>query len=443
MKRILLSLILFASIVASAQNTMYFMDRLPQNIAFNPAIMPKMKFYFGLPAVGGINAQIYNSGFTYNQMEDFTNNLNNPNYNPDDFVKSIGDYNKFTGEASMNLMSFGFRIKEKNYLSFSVVLNSLIINKAASDIAYIVADLDNLYPEDFPIIVDDIYLKGNAYMNFGVTYSRIINEHLTLGITPRISFNQAGLNTSGLYYKVDYTEPEPGVTEYKQTFVGEMQVGLPTPINPDAVDNGEFVPDAGLLPENWQEDITLNRILKDKSMMVDIGATYQLDKWNFSASLLNLGSTVFSTDAYLLNGDNEKVLVKSTDKIKIGIPVKLYVGAMRQFSPKWNYALLFNNNFYNTGSVASATASLNGYIGNLLSASVSYTAGYKYDNLGIGLRLRFLPETDLYFVTDNIIQAFNYKNAYRLTAAVGINIAIGVKMEEKTPENLPPDQEIK
>ena len=110
---------------------------------------------------------------------------------------------------------------------------------------------------------------------------------------------------------------------------------------------------------------------------------------------------------------------------------------MRQFSPKWNYALLFNNNFYNSGSVATATASLNGYIGSALSTSISYTAGYKYDNLGIGLRFRFLPGTDLYFVTDNIIQAFNYKNAYRLTAAAGINIAIGVKEKELVEPDIP------
>jgi hypothetical protein len=171
--------------------------------------------------------------------------------------------------------------------------------------------------------------------------------------------------------------------------------------------------------------------------MIDLGAVYQLDKWTFSASLLNLGSSSFQNNAYTLTGNNDKVLVTEENKIKIGIPVKFYAGVMRQFSPKWNYALLFNNNFYSTGSVASATASLNGYIGSALSASVSYTAGYKYDNLGLGLRFRFLPGTDLFFVTDNILQAFNYKNAYRLTAAAGINIAIGIREETQIPVDLP------
>ncbi len=102
--------------------------------------------------------------------------------------------------------------------------------------------------------------------------------------------------------------------------------------------------------------------------------------------------------------------------------------------------LLLNNNFYQTGSKASATLSLNGFVGSALSTSVSYTAGYKFDNFGIGLRLRFLPGTDLYFVTDNIIQAFNVKNAHRLTMAFGINIAAGVK--EKKQIELPVEEEV-
>jgi len=434
MKRFIPVFLLLLSVVSEAQNTMYFMDRLPQNIAFNPAIMPKMDFFIGLPGIGGVSAQAYNSGFSINEMDDFVDNLDNDNYNPDDFVNSIGDYNLFTGETSMNMASFGFKLKETGYLSFLLTMNSLLVNKASSDVAYLLADLDNLYPEDFPIVVDDISLDGNVYLNFGVTYSRIINEHLTLGITPRINFNQAALKTANLYYRVDYNNPDldPNNDEYEQTFSGEAQIGLPTEINPEAIDNGELNGDVGILPENWQDDVTLGSVLKNKSLMVDIGATYEYDKWTFSASLLNIGASAFKTNGYILTGNNDKVLVNEADKVKFGIPVKLYM-------PKWNYALLFNNNFYSTGSVATATASLNGYVCSGLSTSISYTAGYKYDNLGIGLRFRFLPGTDLYFVTDNIIQAFNYKNAYRLTAAAGINIAIGTKEKSTIEMELPAD----
>ena len=412
---------------SDAQNTLFFMERLPQSIAYNPAIMPKMDFYIGMPGIGGVNTQLYNSGFNYKELEDFSNKLKSDNYNPDEFVKSIGDYNLFTGEASVNLASFGFKLNKSGYLSFSLALNSMLINKASSDIVYLLSDLDDISEEDFPVTIDGISINGNSYLNFGITYSRKINEHLTLGITPKINFNMAGINTSDLYFKVEKeetSEDDFNEDDYNQTLSGKVYLGLPTKINPGAVDNGELILDEGLLPENWIDDYNLSRMLKDKSLMVDIGASYEFEKWTFSASILNFGSSVYKTDAYFLNGNNDKVLVSDKNKIKIGIPTKIYLGAMRQFSQKWNYALLFNNNFYSSGSVATATASLNGNISNALSTSVSYTAGYKFNNLGIGLRIRFLPGTDLYFVTDNLIQAFSFKNAYRLTAALGINIAI-------------------
>ncbi|GEM_PF-1482541 len=442
MKRILALLLMVLTISSGAQNTMYFMDRLPQNISYNPAIMPEMKFFIGLPAVGGVSGEMFNSGFTYNEFDEFLDNFNKPGYNPDDFVKSIGDYNLFVEQLSINLGSFGFKIKDHSYLSFSLGGNQMLINRASSEIAYILADLDHLSPEDFPIVVDDFSADGIGYFNFGVTYSRKINEQLTLGITPRINFNLAGLDTKNLYFRVDYNDPEidPNRDEYEETYSGKVYLGLPTEINPDAVEDGELVGDENILPENWEEEITLKRILKDKSFMVDLGATYQHDKWTFSASLLNMGTSVFKTNPYLLDGDEDKVLVKNENKIKIGIPVKLLIGAKRQFNRDWNYAILMRNDFYSMGSIPSATFSLNGYVGSALSTSVSYTAGYKFTNLGVGLRLRFLPGTDLFFVTDNIIQAFSYRNAHRITASAGINISIGIQKNDYEEMYIPEEQ---
>ncbi len=427
MKHILTLSLLTISMFSFSQNTMYFMDRLPQSIAFNPAIQPEMNFHMGLPGLSGVSFQAYNSGFTMNQLDEFASNLFNSNYNPDEFVNSIGDYNLFTNETNVDIFSLGFKLKDKGYLSFLATMNTLVSSKASSEIAYLIADLDDISPEDFPVVVDDLTLSGNVYMDFGVTYSHRIDDHLTLGITPRINLNMAGVKASNLYLKVERFEYPNQEDEYESTFRGDVELGLPVRINPNAIVNNELDNIENILADNWQDDVTFGNFLKNANLMIDLGAVYELEQWTFSASLLNLGNSSFKTNGYLLKGNNDKILVEEFDKVKIDIPAKLYIGAMRQFSPKWNCTLLFNNNFYSSGSVATATASLNGYVGKALSTSVSYTTGYKFNNLGLGLRLRFLPGTDLYLVTDNIIQAINYKNSYRLTAALGVNIAVGVK----------------
>jgi hypothetical protein len=262
-------------------------------------------------------------------------------------------------------------------------------------------------------------------MNFGVTYSRKINDHLTLGITPKLNFNIAGLQSSDIRLKVEQIRTEFD-DDYDELLNGTVEIGMFTNINPEAINGNEFDTDASIFPDNVEDDIRMRNFMKNKSLSIDLGATYELDKWMFSASIIDFGRSSYKKNGYELTGNGNTILIEKNVKVKVGIPTRLYLGASRQFTPKWNYALLLNNNFYKTGSQASATLSLNGFVGSALSTSVSYTAGYKFDNIGIGFRLRFLPGVDMYMVTDNIIQAINYKNAYRLTMAVGINIAAGV-----------------
>ncbi len=405
---------------------MYFMERMPQSIKYNPAIIPEMEFFLGLPGISGISVQAYNSGFNYNELKYFVDHVWDANYNADDFVNSIGSHNKFSSDANVNLFSVGFKLKENGFLSFRLQANSHFLNTAASDIAYLLTDLDDITDNDFPIVVDDISFLTNHYLDFGVTYARKINDNLTIGITPKINFNIVGLRSSDIRLQVDQIQGEYE-NDYEANLTGNVEVGLFTNINPDAINGNEFDLESSIFPENLDEEITLRNLLRNKSLSIDMGATYELDKWTFSASILNFGRSSYKTNGYRLTGNGTSELIIENHKIKIGIPTKVFLGASRQFSPKWNYALLLNNNFYSTGSQAAATLSLNGFVGSALSTSVSYTAGYKFDNLGIGLRLRFLPGVDFYMVTDNIIQAINYKNAYRATLAFGINIASGLK----------------
>jgi len=432
MKRLLLLAIVAVPFLATAQNTAYFMERLPQKLSFNPAFVPEVNFYLGLPGIGGITSNFYNSGFNYNELDYFMDNVSKPNYNPDDFVTSIGDFNRFNAEMQVNIFSVGFRTKKDGYFSFNVTASNITNFRAASDIAYLLADADEIQDEDFPIQIDDIDLLSNTYWTYSFTYSRKINEKLTVGVSPKLNFNQFAIKTEDIGYRIELEENEFN-KEYTQYPLGEVLLGMPTEINPKAVDGNELDLDRGLFPDDWPDGITLSDLHRNASFSMDMGATYSLNEWLFSASILNMGTSTWRKDAYRLYGNNEEIQISEEEKIRIGIPAKIYIGAVRQFSPRWNYGLMLGNTFFHSGSMPSATVSLNGYVGSALSTSVSYTAGYKFDNLGLGLRLRVFPGLDLFMVTDNIIQAFNYKKAHRLSATFGINLAVGVNDEFKLP----------
>ncbi len=425
MKKYFIFFLIAFPLLAGAQNTLYFLEGVHQNKNFNPAFVPDAKFHLELPGLGGISSHAYNSGFNYNWLDNFIESIGTEGYDTDEAVSKIGEFNHFFTETQANLLSFGVRLKDQGYLTLSATMNSSSEMKVEPDIVYLLADIDDISSDDLPVVVEGIDFLTNNYLSFGVTYSRAINDQLTLGVTPHLNFNFIGIQTKDVRLTVDEEDLGGGDTEITTDLDGEVKLGLPTELNPDAVVGDELDLEEDFLPDGWASDLAPADFLQNPSLSLDIGATYALNEWMFSASMLNIGASGWKNNGYILRGQGEVVKVEDDQKVKVGIPPRIFLGAKRQFHPKWNYALLLRNDFYKAASNASATLSLNGFVGKWLSTSVSYTAGYKFNNIGIGLRMRFLPGTDLFLVTDNLIQSFAPKDAHRMTAAAGINLTFG------------------
>jgi hypothetical protein len=409
---------------ANAQSTLYFMDRLPQSQQFNPAFIPKMNFYLSLPVIGSSQVEVNNSGFNLGQFLDFSDNLDNSNYDPDEFIRSIGDFNQTTMELRMNLLSFGFKLKKDAFLSMGLCNRNIIDVTAPAEMVYLLDEFDKIRNR-LPLRIDGMNMKMNSFSQLSVTFAKSLTEKLTVGITPKLIGAWGGISSERLNLEVEEVEER----EYETTFDGKVWVGLPIPINPLAVkQNGELDTDQDILEEDWAENFSAGNLFQDPSLAIDLGVNYQLNRqWSFSASLIDIGKSSWKKHAYYLTYDGETSRVEDDQKLKLKIPAKLFVGANYVLSPSWNAGLLYRNVFYESGSSQSATLSLNGYIGRMLSTSFTYTAAKRFDNLGFGLRLRFLPGTDLFLVTDNILHAINYKNIQYSTLAFGINLALGVR----------------
>lgn len=164
-----------------AQNTMYFMDRLPQQLSFNPALMPQVNFFINFPIMGGNQINVYNSGFNYTQFKDFSDNLGIENYNPDKFIKSIGDFNQTNIETRTNLFAAGFKINGKNYFSISASFRSILELKAPSDFVYLLDDYEKIV-DRMPLSIEGANLVFNSFSQVGITYSRVLGEKLTIGL---------------------------------------------------------------------------------------------------------------------------------------------------------------------------------------------------------------------------------------------------------------------
>jgi hypothetical protein len=110
-------------------------------------------------------------------------------------------------------------------------------------------------------------------------------------------------------------------------------LGLPFPINQNSISEGELNTDQSIFPEDWLEDMKISDLLLNGNFSVNLGAIYQLNKWNFSASLLNIGVASWKRNGYRIV-ENDDVIRVYEENVKIGIPSKIYLGASRQFSPR-------------------------------------------------------------------------------------------------------------
>lgn len=426
-----LVLLLFAGNQLKAQMTLYYMDRLPQVQQYNPALMPQMKFFIEMPGLSGQQFEINNSGFNLGQFIDFSDHVGESNYNPDEFIRSIGAVNKTTFETRSNLFSLGFRLKKNQFLSFGMSVRSFTDITAPSKVVYLTQDFQTI-ADLMPLSISGMNVRMNVFSQISVTYARMIGEKLSVGITPKLIGALGGFSSEKINFEVSQT----GLDEFDQKFYGKVQVGLPVPINPAAVNsNGELDTNEDILEPDWGKNLSAANAFQNVSLALDLGVNYQLDpSWSFSGSILDIGRSGWKKYGYDISYNGETATVKNLGKLKMKIPAKVFIGADYRLNQKWNAGFLFRDVMWGSGGYPSATLSMNGNVGRMLSTSVSYTAGRSFNNLGLGLRLRFLPGTDLYLVTDNILQAFNYKKVQYTSVAFGINISVGLRDKVVTSE---------
>ena len=125
----LVVIILFFTTKAKAQqiNSLYFLDNVPFQQNINPALQPEREGYYALPVIGFGQLSVGNNSFALKnflyqpkgqkQMVTFLH----PEFGSiDNFYKRIKKTTLVNADYQINLLSFGFRFKQKNYFTFNI-----------------------------------------------------------------------------------------------------------------------------------------------------------------------------------------------------------------------------------------------------------------------------------------------------------------------------------
>ncbi|MCW2120407.1 DUF5723 family protein [Flavobacterium sp. 7A] len=282
-------LFILASLDLAAQNKqiLYNFTAVPQSMMTNPGADVSYKFYFGVPFLSGISANLGSTGFSAYDL--FAANGVNFNTKLRDVVNATTSKDKLVVNEQLEVFNGGFRIGEQDnytYVSFGMYQEFDAFVFVPKDPLQLALDGNQKYPgKSFNL--GDINARAEAISVLHLGFHKNINEKLILGVRGKIytsGFNVNSINNSGYIY----TAPS-NTAVYDQKVNSNLQLqssGLSNYIDNDA----KF--------EGGRKTAQKAFLGPDLGLGLDLGFTYNPKKnIQWTGSILDIGFITHSKDA--------------------------------------------------------------------------------------------------------------------------------------------------
>ena len=287
--------LLFTSINKSYAQTLrtgYFDDHFTMRYKINPAFAPDQG-YIGLIGVSSISANI-NSNLSLDQLVyklpngEGTCSFLHPSVSSEKFMNTLKANNYLNSDLEYDLLNVGFYIGDVSFISFDIgikEISSLNIPK----------DFFGIFKEGMindPSIYDisDLNFSSSSYLQFGIRYSRDLDELISgLRFGVRAKFLQ-GLNyMSAKFNKAQITmSSDTWITETDAILTGYGK-GLKFKLN----DDGEV---EGFDYDSDEAGLSGSGVALDFGLSYTVSAGSILDGLQVSASITDLGKIKYNSD---------------------------------------------------------------------------------------------------------------------------------------------------
>ena len=294
-------LLISSTTYAQQVNTLYFLENAPMRHLVNPAFQPVSNGYLNFTPLGYTSFWIGNNSFSMSDFV-FTNPMNpnstitvlHPDANRDAFLKKIRKTTLIDGEATMDILGFGFRVKEKGYFTFGIMEHLDMGGNIPRDFFHFMlgGGMEDISGGNNYFNLGGFGTNVNVYTELAFGYSHKINDEWTVGgklkflmgtAHARINANTLDLNAS--------------IDEWH--FNGQMDVELAGPLNMSAIPDGATIQDiissdfSSLLPlENGDLMSTIGTFVKPAGYggAIDIGFPYKpIEQVQITAAVNDLG----------------------------------------------------------------------------------------------------------------------------------------------------------
>lgn len=480
-KKYIITLLLFVSslsIKAQHDLTMHLMQAIPQSSYTNPAFVPDARIHVGFPLLSSIYYGFGNTGTKVSKNLVRFENDSTLIVDNEKMYKRLHKKNYVMTKAEIDLVNFGFKILDDNYINFNFALKTNSRFCYPKDLVMLPSfgnsSKNYLSGNEYLVNMNGLGFNYNLYYEFGIGYARtLLNGNLTIGIKPKLLFGVANVYTkrSNFSFGTD-------TTNFDYTINSDYEINTSVPL---ALTHNSITKETPFT-DGTAYSIAPNDFFLDKKKMgigVDFGATYNINKkFTVNASIIDLGYIKWNRDVNNYTNDNAtfkfegfdvfQVFGTKGDSTNAGNTITHFVDSIATiFKPVPNHnayksplgtkvylsgaynlkekdgvitdrvGLLIKSEFYDKALHPAFSLSYNKKVGNILSFTGAYSiANRNFFNIGLGLGLNLGP-IQLYWVTDNIIGIFAPAQAKLYTVHCGMNLIFGYKEKTKRAENAP------
>jgi hypothetical protein len=460
MRKILILLCLCVSFYCTSQNKeiLYNFTPQPQSLLTNPGADVKYKWFFGVPLLSGVSANMGSTGFDAyslfaNDGIDFSTKVKN-------LIASTNRKDYVTANQQLELFTAGFRVggaDSQSYVSFGMYqeLDSFIYFPTDLAILSLYGNKDYI-GKSFNL--SDLNMKAELLSVFHVGFNKQINEKLILGVRGKIYssiFNATSTHNSGYF-----------VTKQGANLIYDQAIKSNLELNTSGVSkylDENYDGDAG---SDIVDDIKKNAFLGGNlGLGLDLGLTYYPERnIQLTASLIDVGYVSHTKDveSFTLKGDynfkgviadfnSSGTIEDAYEDFKDAIPLdtiynkyttqrplKFYSSFQYSFEEErqtecncetdedsW-YRSAVGAQFFAMTTPRDPMLALTAYyrrrIVQGLQMKATYTIdSYSYTNIGLGLTTK-IGVFNFYVLADNLLAYRDLSKANALAFQIGFNI---------------------
>jgi hypothetical protein len=455
---------------AQLNNTVYFLNSVPQSNRINPAYAPNSSFYLGFPllapARGGLSlsAHMYGDMIQQHPTEDSLITFLHPLADLDAFMGKLKPVNYIASNLGTSLVSLGFRT-EIGFFSLDVATRFVGSMKYPADLLNLLvygAEEGNTYT------MDGIGADLSLFTEISMGWSGKIMENLDIGGRVKLLFGIGELYTRKSELSL-YTSQESW--NIKSDMLFNASLGFA-----DVVYNGDGMIEDIIVDEELQ-NLSPYEVARyafnagNLGFGLDLGAVYRpMDQLSLSLSVVDLAYIRWKEEVHQVSykgeyeftgievnpfefsedysfGDHmDSTLSQISDSLsgflEMGpggayshrLNTKLYAGASYAINPMLNFGILSRTDFLNGIVAESLTASANFTPHRMVNLTLSYSYMHaSFRNIGAGFSLSVGP-LNMYFISDNALNVIFWPELSKaVNFWMGLNLIFGYKDKMDQP----------